>query len=332
MISPERVRPAPGVPARPGGTGAAGPPRRRVSPLRRAQYVAAYGLMAPALVLFTVAFVVPIGYSVWLSVFGRRSGSGGAYAAREESFVGLGNYLDVLADATFWESLLRLAVFAALLVPLMMVTSILLALLLDLPRARFGSFSRTAIFLPYGVPSVIAALMWGFLYVPDISPVHQLASGFGVALPDLLTGDWIYVALVNVVLWGGIGFNTVIIYTSLQSLPREQVDAARIDGCGEVRIARYVKLPHVVPATVLTGLFAMIGALQIYGEPTMLATLANGIHSTFFPLMRVYRDAYAHDDLNTAAAGSIVLALATVLLSLLVLAGRQLAARRAAQR
>ncbi|MHA6626662.1 carbohydrate ABC transporter permease [Pseudonocardia sichuanensis] len=324
MISPEAT-----LPAAAQRRGAVGAPGRRGSPLRRAQYTAAYALMAPALALFTVAFVIPIGYSVWLSVFGRRSGSGGAYAAREEQFVGLGNYLDVLADPTFWESLLRLAVFSVLLVPLMMVTSILLALLLDLPRARLGAFSRTAIFLPYGVPSVIAALMWGFLYVPEISPVHQLASGVGVELPALLTGDWIYVALVNVVLWGGIGFNTVIIYTSLQSLPREQIDAARIDGCGEARIARYVKLPHVVPATVLTGLFAMIGALQIYSEPTMLATLANGIHSTFFPLMRVYRDAYAHDDLNTAAAGSILLALATVVLSLLVLGGRQLAARRA---
>lgn len=304
--------------------------RRGVSPARRAQYTAAYALLAPALILFAVAFVIPIGYSVWLSVFGLEAG-GGAYSAREETFVGLGNYVDVLADPTFWESLLRLAVFAVVLVPLMMVTSILLALLLDLPRVRFGAFSRMAIFLPYGVPSVIAALMWGFLYVPEISPVHQFTSGFGIALPDLLTGDWIYIAIVNVVLWGNIGFNAVIIYTSLRSLPREQIDAARIDGCGEARIARYVKLPHVVPATVLTGLFAMIGALQIYSEPTTLATLANGIHSTFFPLMRVYRDAFAHDDLNTAAAASILLALATVLLSLLVLGGRQLATQRGAR-
>jgi multiple sugar transport system permease protein len=331
MISPERLdtdRLMPGVTlaARGAGVARAGTPRRGVSP---AQYVAAYTLMSPALLLFTVAFVIPIGYSVWLSVLGRRSGGGGAYSAREEGFVGLGNYVDVLADATFWASLLRLAVFSVLLVPLMMVTSILLALLLDLPRAKFASFSRMAIFLPYGVPSVIAALMWGFLYVPEISPVHQLTSGLGLALPNLLTGDWVYVALVNVVLWGNVGFNTVIIYTSLRSLPREQIDAARIDGCGEARIARYVKLPHVVPATVLTGLFAMIGALQIYSEPTMLATLANGLHSTFFPLMRVYRDAFAHDDLNTAAAASILLALATVVLSLLVLAGRQLATRRA---
>jgi multiple sugar transport system permease protein len=303
---------------------------RRPSAMRRAEYAAAYTLMAPALLLFAVAFLVPIGYAVGLSVFGQRSGSGGAYAAREEAFVGLANYVEVLADPTFWASLLRLAVFAVALVPLMMVTSILLALLLDLPRARFGSFSRTAIFLPYGVPSVIAALMWGFLYVPEISPVHQLASGIGMELPHLLRGDWVYVAIVNVVLWGGIGFNTVIIYTALQSLPRELIDAARIDGCGEARIARNVKLPHVVPATVLTGLFAMIGALQIYSEPTTLATLANGIHSTFFPLMRVQRDAFAHDDLNTAAAASILLALATVVLSLVVLGGRQLTARRAA--
>ncbi|UYO96564.1 sugar ABC transporter permease [Microbacterium sp. M28] len=305
------------------------PPRRARRPHLQRHTGFAYALMAPALVMFALVFVIPIVYSGWLSVRGRGESSGGAFGPREETFVGLGNYVSVLEDPTFWTSLAHLGIYAAIMVPLLMGTSILLALLLDLPRARAKSFSRTSIFLPYGVPSVIAALMWGFLYVPDISPVYQFASTFGIQLPNLLSGDWIYVGIVNVVLWGGIGFNTVIIYTALQSLDRSQIDAARIDGCGEGRIAWYIKLPHVVPATVVTGLFSVIGALQIYSEPAMLATLTNAIDSTFFPLMRVYRDAFAHDDLNSAAAASILLALGTVLLSLLVLGGRRLATRKA---
>lgn len=288
----------------------------------------AWVLLAPALAMFTVVFIIPIIYSGWLSLRGRGASGGGAFAPREETFVGLANYSTVLADPTFWTSLAHLGIYAGIMVPLMMGTAILFALLLDLPKARARAFSRTAIFLPYGVPSVIAALMWGFLYVPDISPVYQLASGLGVELPNLLRGGFVYAGIINVVLWGGIGFNTVIIYTALQSLSPEQIDAARIDGCGEGRIAWYIKLPHVIPATVVTGLFAVIGALQIYSEPAMLATLTNAIDSTFFPLMRVYRDAFAHDNLNAAAAASILLATATVLLSLLVLGGRQLATRR----
>ncbi len=287
----------------------------------------AYLLLGPALGLFAIAFIIPIGYAVALSLQGQESG-GSAFAPPETVFVGLANYAGVLADPTFWSSLGRLGVYAVAMVPLMMGTAILLALLLDLPRVRARAFSRTAIFLPYAVPSVIAALMWGFLYVPQISPVYQFASGLGIELPALLTGDLVQIAIVNVALWGGIGFNTIIIYTALQSLPRELIDAARIDGCDELRIARHVKLPHVVPATLLTGLFSVIGALQVYSEPQMLSTLTTAIDSTFFPLMRVYRDAFAHDDLNAASAASILLALLTVLLSLLVLGLRTLLVRR----
>lgn len=302
------------------------PTRRRVS-LTRPHHVFAWVLIAPAVVLFVFVFVIPIVYSGGLSLMGTAAGAS-AYGVREEVFVGLGNYTKVLQDPTFWTSLGNLAVYALFLVPIMMLTAMLFALLLDLPRARLRAFSRMAIFLPYGVPSVIAALMWGFLYVPEISPIYQLADTFGLQFPTLLRGDLVMTAIINVVLWGGIGFNTIILYTSLQSLPKEQIDAARIDGCNEPRIAWYIKLPHIVPATILTGLFSIIGALQVYSEPQMLSSLTPAISSTYFPLMRVYRDAFAHDDLNSASAASIILALATVLLSLLVLGGQRLAARR----
>lgn len=302
------------------------PPRKRTS-LARSHHFFAWALIGPAMVLFVFVFVIPIIYSGILSLRGRGAGAS-AYGAREEIFVGLGNYTKVLEDPTFWSSLGNLFFFAVVMVPLMMFTSIALAILLDLPKVGLRAFSRTLIFLPYGVPSVIAALMWGFLYVPDISPIYQFTEGLGLNFPPLLRGDLVMTAIINVALWGGIGFNTIIIYTALQSLPKEQIDAARIDGCNETQIAWYVKLPHVVPATILTGLFSMIGALQAYGEPQMLSSLTAAISSTFFPLMRVYRDAFAHDDLNAASAASIILALATVLLSLLVFGVRTLISKR----
>lgn len=295
----------------------------------RGHRVFAWCLLAPAAALFLFVYVIPIGYSGILSMTGTVRGAG-AYSAPEQAFVWFDNYSKVLADSTFWASLVNLGRYVIVAVPLMMSLAIILALLLDLPRIKARSFARISIFLPYGVPSVIAALMWGFLYVPGISPLYKTAAAAGVTIPELLRGDWVLAALTNVVLWGGIGFNTIIIYTALRSLPKEQIDAARIDGCGELAIAWHIKLPHVVPATILTGLFSVIGALQIYSEPQMLSTLTPAIHSAFMPLMRVYRDAFAHDDLNSAAAASILLALLTVLLSLLVVGLRTLVSRRRA--
>ena len=122
--------------------------------------------------------------------------------------------------------------------------------------------------------------------------------------------------------------NIIIMTSFLQGIPNDLIEAARIDGAGELGIAWWVKLPHVLPATVLTGLFSVIAALQIYSEPQMLSTLTPAIHSTFMPLMRVYRDAFFHDDLNSAAAASILLAALTVVLSLLVVSLRSLIQKR----
>jgi multiple sugar transport system permease protein len=98
------------------------------------------------------------------------------------------------------------------------------------------------------------------------------------------------------------------------------VEAARIDGAGEVQIALRIKVPLVGPALILTSIFALLGALQLYGEPAMLMPLTNSISTTWAPLMSIYRDAFVLDNLSSAAAASMVLAVGTAAVSLAVLA------------
>ncbi|MGW1927386.1 carbohydrate ABC transporter permease, partial [Streptomyces massasporeus] len=186
-------------------------------------------------------------------------------------------------------------------------------------RVRARSFARLAIFLPYAVPGVIAAVLWGFLYLPDVSPFHFALDKLGLPQPDLMDGGPLYLAMSNIAIWGGTGFNMIVIYTALRSLPAEVYEAAKLDGCSELQIALRVKIPMVVPSLVLTFFFSIIATLQVFNEPMTLKPLTNGIPSTWSPLMKVYNDAFTGGNIHAASATAVVLALATFVLSFALL-------------
>jgi multiple sugar transport system permease protein len=107
----------------------------------------------------------------------------------------------------------------------------------------------------------------------------------------------------------------IVIYTALRAIPSEIYESARLDGCSELQIALRIKIPLVTPALIMTGVFSTIATLQVFSEPTTLRPLTNSLASTWTPLMKIYQDAFARDDIYTAAASSVVLALATLVLS-----------------
>jgi multiple sugar transport system permease protein len=282
---------------------------------RTASRLVPYVFLAPASTLFVALFVLPIGYAVWESLrTAKVSGLGLGRGSRSEVFAGLANYAAVFADGAFWSSIGRVLVYGGILIPAMLGLALLFALILDTPRARLRRFGRLAIFLPYAVPSVIASLLWGFLYLPSVSPLHYLLRQLGLAEPDLL-GRGIMGAVINIGIWGGVGFNMLVIYTALRAAPRDLYEAARIDGCSELQIALRIKIPLVTPALIMTTVFSTIATLQVFSEPTTLRPLTNSLPSGWTPLMKIYQDAFVRNDVYTAAAASIVIACATLVLS-----------------
>ncbi|MET9674452.1 sugar ABC transporter permease [Streptomyces sp. NPDC006482] len=281
---------------------------------------APYGFLLPAAVLFALFFALPIGYAVWLSFHKVEvKGLGLGKGAKSEVWAGLENYASALGDSELLASALRVLGYGAIVVPVMLGLALFFALLLDSERVRARSFARLAIFLPYAVPGVIAAVLWGFLYLPDVSPFHYLLDKAGLPQPDLMDGGPLYLAMSNIAIWGGTGFNMIVIYTALRSLPVEVYEAAKLDGCSELQIALRIKIPMVVPSLVLTFFFSIIATLQVFNEPTTLKPLTNGIPSTWSPLMKVYSDAFTGGNIHAASATAVVLALATFALSFALL-------------
>nr|AXL05841.1 sugar ABC transporter permease [uncultured bacterium] len=274
---------------------------------------------APAIVFFVLFLVIPIGYAVYLSFRGFRVEGGGAFGRRLETFVGFDNYQATLTDAEFLAGFGRVLVYGVISIPSVLGLALLFALLLDTPRVRARGFARTAIFLPYAVPGVIASLMWGFLYLPSTSPLNYLAERLHAGPLDFFSQPVLYFSLANIALWSGVGFNMIIIYTSLRAIPTAIHEAARLDGASELQIALRIKVPLVAPALVLTGLFSVIGTLQLYNEPATVRPLTSTISHSWTPLMEIYEEAFAGDNLGGAAASSVVLAVGILVISLLLL-------------
>ncbi|MBD5381160.1 carbohydrate ABC transporter permease [Clavibacter sepedonicus] len=277
-------------------------------------------MLAPGIILFALFMLAPIVYTLMLSfqrkqVVGLGLGSGGSTTV----FAGLDNYAGALGDPEFAASVGRVLLYGLILIPCMLGLALLFALLLDSRRSRATGFSRVAIFLPYAVPAVISSLLWGFLYLPAVSPFYYLADLVGWDAPEVLSSGLIMFGIANIALWGGVGFNMIVMYTSLKAVPTEIYEAARIDGASEVQVALRIKIPIITPSLIMTGLFSIIATLQVFAEPTTLRPLTNTLSTSWTPLMKIYRDAFTRDDIYSAAASSIVIAGATFLVSFLFL-------------
>jgi multiple sugar transport system permease protein len=287
------------------------PPGKRMAPI-----LAPYAFVAPAVVVFAAMLLVPIGYTIFLSLEKSQvSGLGLGAGARRQVFAGLSNYASGLTDPTFLDSLLRVLLYSVILVPVMLGLALLFALLLDTRRVRFQRFARLSIFLPYAVPSVIASLLWGFLYLPTLSPFPVILHRLGLSMPNLFATHTVLLSVANIGVWGGTGFNMIVMYTALRAVPDELYEAARLDGASQVQIALRIKIPMIAPALVLTGMFSIITTLQVFNEPQTLAPLTNTISPDWMPLMKVYDLAFNDNNIYGAAALSVVIAAVMFVLS-----------------
>jgi multiple sugar transport system permease protein len=273
---------------------------------------AGWGFVGPFFVVFVLALVVPIGYAIYLSLFRQQLIGGNA-------FVGLSNYRLALSDSQFWSSLRRVLLFLAVQVPVMLALALLAALALDSARLRWAPLYRLGLFLPYAVPAVVAALMWGFMYGPEFGLIGSLRSAFGNWVPDPLSASWVLAAIGNVVTWEFAGYNMLIFYSALRAVPGELYEAAEIDGATSLGVVRWIKLPALRQAFVVALIFSVIGSLQLFNEPNIMKQLApDTIAPNFTPNMYAYNLSFAGQEYNYSAAIAIVMGVITVIVATLV--------------
>ena len=287
---------------------------QRSGAVRRAPWL----LLAPFLLLFLLTFVLPIIVAIGSSFTKVTRGGLFGEAGVTSEFAWFDNYAQAIADGNFVASIGRVLLFGIVQVPIMIVAATVLALLLESVSAKWPGFFRATYFMPYGVPGVIATILWSFLYVPGLSPIVDVAGWMGIEL-DFLGAGTVLWSIANIVTWTYVGYNMLIIIAQLKAIPGELYEAARVDGAGPWRIARSIQIPLIAPALVLTTVFSIIGTLQLFAEPQVLAKFSPAIDSQFTPNLSAYTTAFAYNEYNVAAAQAVLIAVVAFVLSFVFL-------------
>lgn len=270
-------------------------------------------LLTPFVGLFVLFYVVPIIWALRTSMYADRLIGG-------ETFVGMESYSRALHDPSIRTGLEHVGLLGLVQVPLALLAALTLALVLDGRALRARGLFRIGIFLPFAVPTVVAGLMWGFMYDNRLGPFGRIGDAVGVDTPNFLARGWALPATGNIILWGTTGVGMVIIYTALKAIPTDVLEAAALDGRRPWQIVKEIKVPLVRPVLLLLLLLFAIAMLQLFNEPYILNQIApDAVSRDFAPNVYAYTLAFNANEISYGAAISLLLAAMVMIASAVAL-------------
>ncbi|MDJ1134295.1 carbohydrate ABC transporter permease [Streptomyces iconiensis] len=248
----------------------------------------------PATVLFAVFFAYPLGASFYQSFTSTENG--------RTTWVGLSQYARMLHDPSFLDSMVNTGLILVVQVPLMIGLALVLAVLLNQSWLRFRGTWRAVYFLPAVTTLVAYAVVFQVLLKTDGGLVNQTATALGLSPIDWLNDPtWARVALIGSMTWRWAGYNAVILLAGLQSIGREQHEAAAIDGAGTLTTYTKVILPQLRPVVLFCVITSTIGTLQLFDENYTL-TKGGPDDATLTPVLYLYKVGFQQMDFGYAAA------------------------------
>lgn len=267
-----------------------------------------WAFITPFLIFFVIAIIMPIIYALYLSVFTDKLIGG-------RVFTGLSNYVAILTNGLFWDGLWRVIRVFLIQVPIMLGLALLAALAIDSARLVGRSAFRILLFLPYAVPGVVAVLIWEFLYGNQFGLTANINALFGLSLQPLAKNVILW-SIGNIMTWSFTGYNMLILYSGLKTIPTELYEAARLDGASEWQVAWHIKVPAIKGQLLISFMFSIIGTFQLFSEPQLLQTPApNAISSSYTPNLWAYNLSLNGSQYNLAAALAIIMGLITGVLA-----------------
>ncbi len=273
--------------------------------------------VVPFVIAFILFTLVPVGYSIYTSLYNTRLIGGTVFS-------GFQNYTATFQAGAFWSGFIRVIIFGAIQIPIMLAIAFFFATMFDLGIAKWGGAFRTIFFIPFAVPAVVASVMWSFLLEPQFGPFTHFASALGFQGTNFLGTSLIFPTLILIVIWEWTGYNMVILFTALKAVPREVIEAAVLDGASLAKVVLRVKLPLVRPAILVLVFLNAIGALQLFTEPLILQAYApQSISNNWTPTLYLYNTAIGGQQYNLAAAGAVIFGLVIVVVSLVSLISRR---------
>ena len=274
--------------------------------MRRFQTIKAFLFLSPFLAFFIVVTVYPVLYGGYLSLFGQHGA--------KMWFVGLSNFKSTFTDPLFWQGFAMPAFLLLVQVPGMIVIAIFIGLLYE--RIRHSVVYRLIFYLPYAMPGVVAGILWSYIFSQSMSPLVPLWQLFGAAKPTFITLSSVRWILLIIILWEWTGYTSLIVYSTLVSIPKELGEAAQMDGASWFKTSYYIKVPLLRNTVFVLFIFNSIGAMQVFNEPRMLNILLT-LPQNYTPAMYLYNQAFAYGSFTYSIAMGLVLAAVIFVISFL---------------
>lgn len=255
--------------------------------------------VGPAVFLIAAYLVYPAIVTIYLSFFDRNS----------VEFVGFDNYVRIFTNnamlTALKNNLLWLVTFPVLTVGLGLV----LAVLTD--RVRYESVAKSIIFLPMAISFAGAGVIWRFMYTyrpmgdPQIGLLNQIGTALGAEpVAWLLERPWNNFALIAVGVWMWTGFCMVVISAAYKGIPRELIEAARVDGASEWQLFRHVSMPQLLPTLGVVMTTMIINCLKVFD---IVYVMTNGNYGTEVIANRMYKEMFQFRQFGRASALAVVL-------------------------
>jgi len=279
----------------------------------RRSKAAPYLFLLPALLFFSVFWVFPFLFSIWVSttdwdILGNLS---------DLTYQGLENYGKVLNDSIFRTAVRNTFTYVLMDVPALTVLGLGLALLLKQSMVGRGAF-RTIAFLPHGTSAVALAIIWKIIYMPaDSGVLNGMLLQLGLPTLGWLTDpSWALPSILIMTIWKWTGFTLVVFLVALFNIPSEYYEAARVDGANVWHTFRHITIPLLRPTFLFTTVTNTIGAFQIFTE-VYLMTEGGPAKATEVVVHYMYTVAFEWLKMGKASAMAILL-LALILAFVLV--------------
>jgi ABC-type sugar transport system permease subunit len=256
--------------------------------------------MSPSLLLFAVFVFIPLGRSIYLSLFYTNP------VGNPRSFAGLDWYVELATSADFRRSLVTTFLFVAYTVLPGIALALLLATLAN-RRLRGINVFRTFFSSTIAVSLAVAATIWGLLMNPQLGLLNYLLSLLGVRGPNwLIDPSSALVAVSIVTIWNTLGFNTIVLLAGLQGIPEEVYESAKIDGATGPSIFRFITVPLLTPSLFF---LMVVNIIQVFQAFTQIHVLTRGgpVNATNTLVYSIYLDAFVNFQFGYASAQALVL-------------------------
>jgi len=257
--------------------------------------------LAPSLVGLLVFMIGPI-----LSSFGLAFSSWDPLLPATFTFIGLENFVNLFADPNFWAALGHTFAYLLGFMPLVFVTGLGSALLLN-RKLKGQKFFRAAFFMPVISAWVAVALLWAWIFNPEYGLVNFLLGLIGIQGPTwLFDPDWAMLAIIITSVWKDTGYHMTIYLSGLQNIPDEYYEAAAMDGANAWDRLRYITLPMLSPTIFFALIISLISSFQVFDQ-VWIMTGGGPAGATSTVVEQIVNSAFRYNKMGYAAALSWVL-------------------------